>query len=499
MIARQMRKEQDAMKTPISRRRFLAGTAVGGAGLVILRNSASALSYQANEKLNVALVGCGGRGVWFVDTLPKMQNVVALCDVDDRKLVEAFARWADRAKGFAASPHSWERKAAAAYKRLTEAKPKTYADFRKMLDKMGSQIDAVVVATPDHTHAVASAAAISAGKHVFCEKPLTRTVHESRTLRQLARKHKVATSMGNQGTATGPFRRALELIRDGTLGQIKEVHVWNTGGGADRRQPPEGEEPVPESLKWDLWLGPAAFRPYHRQWMRRNLWRDFGTCQLGNWASHTANLAFMALKVHDLWLAGPPAATRPVVRVQAKCSGINKLSFPRWEIVKWEIPARAQLPPIGFTWYNGAAPGAREIIQPLLNDVPDSNDERKKKGLEFAGAVIVGTKGTIHTTGHNATFRLLPEDQFRGIDTQRPLKVERSRGHEMDWLIACRGGKRAWANFDYASALNEFLMLGNVATQFEDKLDFDPIATKIVNNPQADALLRCEYRQGWSL
>jgi hypothetical protein len=468
---------------------------MGGAGLLILKNSSSAKAYRANETLNVALVGVGGRGEWFVDEIPKMENVVALCDANDRKIAVAFERWKDRAGRFAASPRDWERRAAEAYKRLLETRPRTFADFRKMLDEMGSRIDAVVVATPDHTHAVASAAAIRAGKPVFCEKPLTRTVHESRALRELAREYRVATSMGNQGTYSGAFRRALELLRAGALGEIKEVHVWNNGGGADRKEPPRGEEPLPEGLHWDLWLGPAASRPYHHEWMQRHLWREFGTCQLGNWASHTANLGFMALKVHELWLAEQPKKSAPVIRIEAQSSGINKLSFPRWEIVKWEIPARAEFPPITFNWYNGAAPGVRELLAPVMKDAAE-----KDKGLwQFAGTLIVGTKGRIHTTGHNMWFRLLPEDQFKGVQTERPETVEGSRGPEQDWFSACRGGKPAWANFDYADALNEFLMLGNVATQFDGQLEFDPVAMKIVNNAQANALLRSEYRQGWSL
>ena len=253
----------------------------------------------------------------------------------------------------------------AEFQRLTQTKPKVFRDFRTMLDEMAQEIDAVIVATPDHTHAVISAAALHAGKHVFCEKPLTRTVAESRALRELARKQQVATSMGNQGTASGPFRRALELLRDGTLGDIQEVHIWNDAGGADRQEPPQGQEPVPDYLQWDLWLGPAAQRPYHREWLQRNAWRDFGTCQLGNWASHTANLAFMALKVHELWLTESPAEPRPVIRVQAACSGINHLSFPRWERIDWEIPARAEFPPITFTWHNGDGSGAAEICSAL--------------------------------------------------------------------------------------------------------------------------------------
>ncbi len=486
------------MNSRISRREFAGSVALGGAGLMILPRSVSARSYAANERLNLALIGVGGRGRWFVDTIPKMENVAALCDVNGQKLAEAFQRWEDGVKRFADSPHDWERKAAEEYRRLLETRPKTFQDFRRMLDEMGGRVDAVVVATPDHTHAVASASAIRAGKHVFCEKPLTRTVHESRALRELARKHKVATSMGNQGTASGQFRRALELIRDGTIGQITEVHVWNAAGGADRKEPPQGEQPVPEYLNWDLWLGPAAYRPYHREWMHRNLWRDFGTCQLGNWASHSANLAFMALEVHELWLADP-GEPNSRIRVEAQCSAINRLSFPRWEIVKWEIPARAELPPITFAWYNGREAGARDLLEGLIDDGLDWGDKKQKKHMDHAGAIIVGTQGTIHATGHNATFRLLPEGRFKEVQKERPERVDPSHGHERDWLVACRGGEPAWANFDYASALNEFLMLGNVATQFEGPLEFDPIAMKVAGNAEADALLRCEYRQGWSL
>jgi hypothetical protein len=380
------------------------------------------------------------------------------------------------------------------FQRLLQNRPKVYRDFRWMIDDMGDRVDAVVVATPDHTHAVVSAGAIRAGKHVFCEKPLTRTVHESRVLRELAREHQVATSMGNQGTYSGAFRRALELIRGGELGDIKEVHVWNSGGGADRQQPPQGEQPIPANLDWDLWLGPAAMRPYHRQWMQRNLWREFGTCQLGNWASHSANLGFMALKVHDLWLA-ESGTTKARLKVTAQVSRVNRVSFPRWETVAWEIPARAKLPPITIRWYNGTTLGIEELLGPVLDTAP----QKDRNNWRFAGTLIVGTKGTIHTTGHNMWFQLLPAERFAGVQCSRPELVESSRGPEQDWFAACRGGPRPWANFDYASALNEFLMLGNIATQFEETLEFDPVAMKIVNNTEADALLRSEYREGWTL
>jgi len=471
------------MNSPISRRRFMTLSAAGSAGLVVLP-SRLARGFAANEKIQVGLIGVGGRGRWFVDTIPRLEQVVALCDVNEQKIDEAFKHWKEAGRRYAASPHEWERRAGAEFARLLESPPEVFHDFRQMIERMGKRLDAVVVATPDHTHAVASAAAMHEGKHVFCEKPLTRTVEESRRLRQLAREKKVATSMGNQGTYSGPFRRALELIRHGTIGRVEEVYVWNSGGGADRKQPPQSELPVPPYLHWDLWLGPAAFRPYHPDWMKRNLWREFGTCQLGNWGSHSANLAFMSLKVHHLWL-DPPGAVRTTIKVSARSSGINRLSFPRWEAVDWEIPARADLPPITIHWFNGRAPGLQDVFDRAFEG--GSDDQRR--GWQWAGTFIVGTKGAIHTTGHNMWFRLLPQREFAGVQCQRPEIVEASRGPEQDWFRACRGGPRPWANFDYASALNEFLMLGNVATQFEEPLEFDPAAMKIANNAEADALL----------
>ncbi len=481
------------MNVRLSRRRFLRSSAVLGGGLTILP-AAVVRGYAAHERINVALVGVGGRGTWFVDTIPRMENVVAVCDVNSRKVSEAFQHWDKFGRQYASSEHSWERSAGKEFQRLTETRPKTFQDFRKMLDEM-KEIDAVVVATPDHTHAVVSAAAIKAGKHVFCEKPLTRTVHESRALRELARKHKVATAMGNQGTYSGPFRRALELIRNGTLGDIQEVHVWNSGGGADRMESPKGQQPVPEGLDWDLWLGPAADRPFHKEWMQRHLWREFGTCQFGNWAPHSANLAFMSLKVHELWLAEKPKGPRPIVGIQAECSSVNRLSFPKWEMVHWDIPARAELPPVRISWHNGQTPSVEKVLDPALRSGP----EKDRNNWRFAGTLIVGTKGAIHTTGHNMSFRLLPEDQFKGVQRERPETAENSRGPEQDWFAAIRGGKPAWSNFEYASALIEFLMLGNVATQFEGKLEFDPLACKVTTRPDADALLGQEYRKGWTL
>jgi hypothetical protein len=207
----------------------------------------------------------------------------------------------------------------------------------------------------------------------------------------------------------------------------------------------------------------------------------------------------MALHVHDLWLDATPGGKPPLISVHAENSGVNKLSFPKWEIIKWAIPARAGLPPITFTWHNGRAPGSRDLLEQTIGEELDWGDKKDRKWVDHGGAVIVGTKGRVRTTEHNASFRLLPKESFADVQTQRPESVKASLGHEQDWLAACRGGAPAWANFDYASALNEFLMLGNVATQFDDRLEFDPVSLKISNNPAADALLRSEYRTSWHL
>jgi hypothetical protein len=454
----------------INRRRFLKHTAAGAAGLVVLADARSAWTAQANDKMNVALIGLGGRGLWFVRTMPKLSSVVALCDVSDKKATVAHRELPDQPK---------------------------YYDFRRMLDREKA-IEGVVIATPDLTHAVATATAVKAGKHVYCEKPLTRTVWEARTVRDLARKHKVATEMGNQGTASGGFRRGVELIRDGTLGEIKEVIVWNNAGGRGWTETPTETAKVPDYLKWDLWLGPATFRPFHPRWMAWHQWRYAGTCQLGNWASHSANLAFKALKIDSLWSADP--STKPRIRLQAEVEAINRVGFPKWEIVRYEVPARGNLPPVKVTWYNGGSgPGVREEIEEKFGERLHWGDAGEPLWRDHAGTVIVGSKGRLHANAHNTTIRLLPEEKFKGVERQRPQRLPASRGHERDWLLAADGGPTPWSNFDYAGPLIEFLMLGNVATQVEGGFAFDPLACRIVDNEQADGLLRPAYRDGWAL
>jgi len=455
-----------------TRRGFLRDAALGGAGLVVLSSDRSARAYAASAKVNVAIVGVGGRGKWYVDVIPKQANVVALCDVN-------------------------ESKATAAYKALPDALK--FHDFRVMLDKMQKEIEGVIVAAPDHIHAVASVAVMKAGKHIFCEKPLTGGIHEARVVREVAAKCNVVTRMGNQGSASGQFRRGVELVEDGAIGEIREAYVWCEGGGPDRKEPPQGTQPVPGYLEWDLWLGPNKDRPFHPQWLNWNCWREFGTGLNGNRGSHSGYLDFYSLKIIELWQADP--ATKPRIKVSAESSGINRLSFPRWEVVRFEIPPRGKLPPVTIHWVNGrGAPDWRKKIEEGLGRQLDWGDYGERKWKDYEGGLLIGSKGRIYAKGSNSGIELLPADQFQGTNLS-PQRLAPSPGMpEPEWLGAIKGEKvRLMSPFSVAGPYTEMMMLGNVATQFDAELEYDPLEGKIVNNAEADALLRRPYREGWSL
>ena len=472
----------------VTRRGFLQGA---GAGLLVLPSARSAFGYPANDRLNLAIVGVAGyaAAAAFVPGLHQFGNVgvTAVCDVNEARLPAMYKVWEEKAQG----------KDGEIYGRHLKDRPKFFPDYRKMLDEMGDKIDAVVVATPDHSHAVISAACLRAGKHVFAEKPLTINVREARALRDLAAAAKTATSMGNQGTQSPQFRRGVELIREGALGPVEEAHLWFSRGGQNHPAAPQGEMPVPEGLHWDLWLGPVAARPYHSRWIARCHWRDTGAGELGNFGPHTGNLAFMALNLRDLWTT--PGST---IRVKADYSELNRLSFPRWEVMQWRATARAEMPPVTVFWHHaptpGLPPGSREKLGQILRDHGVSK-EREEAIFKGPGALIVGKKGILVSNSHNTDIALYPEERFRDVDAKKPQVLASSRGHYQDWIHACRGGPAPWSNFGHTATFSEFLMLGPVATQLDKELEYDPIAGKVVNSPEADRLLGYEYRAGWKL
>ena len=450
------------MRTNFGRRKFIKTSIAGAAGMVILKDSRSVGAYLANEKLNIAMIGVCGQGESNTGGVAG-ENLVALCDADERRADPAGKRF---------------------------PKARRYADFRKMFDELHRGIDAVVVSTPDHTHAVAAVAAMKLGKHVYCEKPLARTVHEARIMRLTAAEHKVVTQMGNQGSATEGLRRAVELAWAGTLGEMRECHIWLAGGDGPQERPKD-EPPVPEGLHWDLWLGPAPQRPYHPayvpgSWRR---WRAFGSGSGGDMGCHTSNLAFRALRLDLLW--NPDAAAKSdkpaIIRVQAEASEIHPETYPRHIKAKFDIPAHGKLPPVTLTWYNGGPKPPKEVLRGHI--------------MTEWGCLVSGKQGAILSNcPWNTRFELLPKAQFEGF-TGPPRSIPRSPGHHAEWILACKGGSgpKPFSNFDIGGPQAEMVQLVHVATLAGKPIEYDPLSGKITNVPEANALLHREYRTGWTL
>jgi hypothetical protein len=439
----------------------------------------------------------------FAEAIHTYDNVeyAVSCDVDRKKVQRVYDLWQQRADQWPLSKNENERQAAKShYSRLIKNKPPLYSDFRRMLDEVGDNIDAVVVATPDHTHAVIAAAALAAGKPVFAEKPLTISASEARTLNRLAKDHGVATQMNNHGASSPGFRRGVELIREGVIGLVEEVHVFFSRGGRNFQQPPQGSEAVPSGFDWNLWLAQLKWREYNPAWINRIAWRDSSIGELGNFGPHSANLAFMALNVMDLWNAEQNYAP---IRIHAECSEANQLSYPRWEKIRWQVPARGKLPSLTITWHHGYppeyAPGSRQMLEGILRDHGATNEEVKEL-LPNAGCLIIGNQGALVTNSHNTAIQLLPKQKFESVEQRRPLSMTNSPGHYKEWIAACRGGPQPISNFEYAAPLAEFLNVGSISTRFPgETLEFEPVSGRIKNHPRAAEFLRYEYRDGWAI
>jgi len=490
-----------------SRRRFLQDAASGLGGLMILPSARSAFGYQANDRLRLAVVGMAGYGAYvgFASGLHLLENVeyTVSCDVDQRKVQRVYDFWTARTAEWGKSEKAEERAAASRfYGPLADKPPPLVADFRRLFDEDAGQFDAVMVATPDHTHAIIAAAALRAGKPVMAEKPLAISAYEARTLFQLAKQCKLPTQVNTGGAAAPGFRRGVELLREGVLGDVRQVHVFFARGGRNFQATPQGSQPVPKELNWDLWLAQVKWREYHPDWINRIAWRDTSIGELGNFGPHSANMAFMGLRVNELWEAG---ADRGRIRVTAECSEVNQISYPRWERIHWEIPTRGSLPPVTFTWHHGYPPdyalGTRSMLESLLGD-HGATDEELKKFLpqNGAGCVILGSQGLLATPSHNTEVHLLPRPKFEHVEQTRPVTLPTSPGHYKEWIHACRGGPQPISHFEYAATLAELLTVGSLATRFPgETIEFDPASGRITNHPHAAALLRYEYRPGYTI
>ena len=436
------------MKTKqISRRQFLGGAATVAAFTIVPRNVLGGSGRTApSEKLNVACIGVGGMG--GSDTRQMMgENIVALCDVDWKHAADTFERLPN---------------------------VKKYKDFRKMLEAKDKNLDAVTVSTPDNIHAVASMMAIKMGKHVYCQKPLCHDIYEVRQLTEVAREHKVMTQMGTQLHAESCVRLVAEMIKSGMIGKVRKVDIWsgkNWGGGTR----PTESEPVPETLDWDLWLGPAPWRPYNHIYLPANWrkWWDFGTGTLGDMGCHIIDPVFWAL---DL---GYPTS------VEAHPNKFTKEGYPTATTVHWEFPARGDLPPVMVTWNDGDR----------RPDRPEELEEGRK--LPSQGGLYYGEKGTI-LAPHGSNPEIIPRSKMRGLKMPEPF-LGRGVNHYQDWIKACKGGPKPLSNFDYSGPLSETILLGNVAALAGEKLTWDGPNLKVTNVTEVNQHLKRQYRTGWKL
>lgn len=448
------------MSRGTNRRNFVKTTAALGVGYWVAGGIAPRVSNAANEQVQFASVGVGGKGQSDSMDAATRGDMVAICDIDENTLNKA-----------------------AGHPKFKNAKK--FFDFRKMFDEMGKSIDAVTVSTPDHCHAVVTAMALRMGKHCFTQKPMTKTIYEARLLGELARSNKCMTQMGNQGTAENSLREAAGVIKSGVLGTIKEVHVWT-----NRPVWPQGKghqvktEPAPAHIHWPEFIGPAKMRDYSPEihpFKWRGFW-DFGTGALGDMACHTVNMPFMALNLRD------------PVSVQALTDGHDKNTFPKWSIIDFEFPELAGRAALKFKWYDG---GKRPDLAML-------SEFKKQENGDYAtsGCLVIGDKGKLYAPGDYAERGL----ELAGVE-KPTVEYPRSPGHFDEWVRAIKGGEQAMSNFpDYAGPLTETILLGNLAVWVADeegkpgkKVEWDAKNLVAKNAPETSQFIKAEYFNGYTL
>jgi hypothetical protein len=457
----------------LNRRQFLnRTTAAAGAAAFAFPYIGRVLG--ANERLNIACIGVGGKGDSdSSDAASCGGNIVAICDVDKNTLAKKGQQF---------------------------AQAKQYQDFRKLLDEMGNQIDGVTVSTPDHTHGIPAIRAMKMGKHCFCQKPLTQNVQEARIMRQLSKEKKLATQMGNQGSAENGLRRSIEVIQAGVIGNPLELHVWSNRPvwpqGFDR---PSGSDPVPAHLNWDAWLGPAAERPFKKDIYHTFNWRgwhDFGTGALGDMACHTVNMPFRALKL------GYPN----VIECEL-ASRIFPETFPLTTRIRFEFPEREGLPPLKFWWYDGNPGGAIVPLRPHADTVREILATQGK--LPPSGALVIGEKGKLFSPddyGANFYLAMKGEEEFKSGNNHEackdiPQSIPRSPGHMQEWIRMIKDGTPAFSNFDIAAYLTETILLGCIALRVGEgyRVEWDGPNMKSTNLPQAAQFVSRKNRKGWEV
>jgi predicted dehydrogenase len=441
----------------ISRRHFFVGTLLAGAvptGGYGTIPSLKALGYRSpNEKMNFAAIGAGGKG--FSDIAGcASENLVAMVDPDEKRAARAFEKYPDVPK---------------------------YTDFRRMFDKETKNIDAVIVSAPDHVHGTASMWAMVRGKHVYCQKPLTRTVWEAQELGKGAVKYKVATQMGNQGYSNEGARQCCEIIWSGEIGPVREVHAWTNRPLKYWPQGPEvvpQQEPIPPHLDWEAWLAGSEYRPYSPAYAPHH-WRgfpEFGCGAIGDMACHILGTPNMALRL------GAPTSVECL-----RQEGKSQYTFPKASLIKFEFPARGAMPPLTLYWHDGLNE------QPKIEGVPEGE---LIGDSDVNGSLFVGEKGMVTTGCYGERSRLLPATKMADYTLPDPV-LSRSPGHYRDWIRACKGGEPSCSNFTVAGPFVAWMLLGVISMQYEGKLLWDDTKGQFTNNKEANAYLKPKFRKDW--
>ncbi|HEY3444152.1 MAG TPA: Gfo/Idh/MocA family oxidoreductase [Paludibaculum sp.] len=441
----------------VSRRHFFYGTLLAGAVPAAGFGSTASLKgagYKSpNEKLNIAAVGAGGKGYTDI-TSCATENIIAFADPDDKRAERTYKQFPNVPK---------------------------YKDYRRLFDKHEREIDAVLVSCPDHMHGSVAMWSMARGKHVYCQKPLTRTIWEAKQLQLGAAKYKVATQMGNQGYSNPGARECCEIIWNGDIGSVTEVHAWTD---RPRKYWPQGpdvepkEAPVPSTLDWEAWLGQAPPRAFSPAYVPHN-WRgfpDFGCGAIGDMACHILGTPNMAMRL-----------TAPTSVECIKQEGKGKYTFPLQSVIRFDFPARENMPALKLFWHDGRA------TVPEFPGIPAGELLGDK---DINGSLFIGDKGMVTTGCYGERTRLMPDAKMKDYKLP-PQLLTRSPGHYRDWIRACKGGDPACSNFSVAAPFVQWMLLGVIAMKFDGKLDWDAQKMKITNRPEANQYLKPNFRKGW--